>query len=123
MSAIRKLREALGLSRPQFAALVGRSEATIEKYESEITDDLKEKLVALAEQHSLRSLALELKGEPVAEHQVGYPYFRTNRTLHDKLEAILNSGDQGVIGAVVPNIEIFFDRMRPPTTRRKLGNS
>lgn len=40
-------------------------------------------------------------------------YARENRELHDKLEAVLNSGDTGIINAVVPNIEIFYERLRP----------
>lgn len=65
---------------------------------------------------------LEQQETGVADANVN-PYRPENRSLHDKLEAILNSGDEGVIGAVVPNIEIFFDRMKPPTTRRKTGSS
>jgi hypothetical protein len=40
-------------------------------------------------------------------------YLAANRELHDKLEQILNSGDRGTLDAVVPNIELFFSRLRP----------
>ena len=33
--------------------------------------------------------------------------------MHDKLEDILVSGDEATIGAVVPNIELFHDRLKP----------
>jgi len=42
-----------------------------------------------------------------------YPYLAANREMHDKLEQILNSGDKGTLDAVVPNIELFFSRLRP----------
>lgn len=41
------------------------------------------------------------------------PYAPENHDLHDKLELILNSGDAGTIRAVVPNIEIFHERLKP----------
>jgi hypothetical protein len=41
------------------------------------------------------------------------PYEAANMPLHDKLERILNSGDAGTIRAVVPNIEIFHERLKP----------
>lgn len=46
-----------------------------------------------------------------------------NEELHHKLEVILNSGDAGTIKAVVPNIEIFFDRLKPGTKRKAGGKS
>ena len=33
--------------------------------------------------------------------------------LHQKLESILTSGDEKTIDAVVSNIEVFFERLRP----------
>jgi hypothetical protein len=59
--------------------------------------------------------------QPSAAPAPPYPYAAANRKLHDKLEAILNSGDANIIAAVVPNIEVFFERMKPPTARRKSG--
>jgi hypothetical protein len=49
-------------------------------------------------------------------------YREENHELHEKLEAILNSGDAEIIGAVVPNLEVFFSRMRRPAARRKTGS-
>ena len=49
------------------------------------------------------------------------PYLPQNRGLHDKLESILNSGDEGTIRAVVPNIEIFFERLKPSPSKRRSG--
>jgi hypothetical protein len=46
-------------------------------------------------------------------------YRTENRELHEKLEAILNSGDQRILDAVVPNIEVFYDRMRPAQRKRR----
>lgn len=51
-------------------------------------------------------------GEP-APVPVPPPYREENLPLHDKLERILNSGDVGTIAAVVPNIEIFNERLKP----------
>lgn len=48
-------------------------------------------------------------------------YNPANRELHDKLETVLNSGDEMTIRAVVPNIEIFFERLRPASVRRANG--
>ena len=47
-----------------------------------------------------------LEDEPTAP-AAAYSYASANRGLHDKLEAILNSGDAKILGAVVPNIENF----------------
>ena len=44
-----------------------------------------------------------------------YSYVEANRLWHDKLEAILNSGDEATISAVTQNIMVFFDRLRPCT--------
>lgn len=46
-----------------------------------------------------------------------YPYTDRNRDLHDKLEKLLNSGDERTIKAMV---DFFFDRLKP-TPKRKAG--
>lgn len=46
-------------------------------------------------------------------------YAPANRAMHDKLESILNSGDEMTIAAVVPTLDIFFSRLKPSFTRRK----
>lgn len=51
-----------------------------------------------------------------------YSYSPENRELHEKLETVLNSGDQMTIRAVVPNIEIFFERLRPRNAKRANGS-
>jgi hypothetical protein len=48
--------------------------------------------------------------------EASFPYAAENRELHEKLEDILASGDEATITAVVSNIEVFRDRLRP---RRK----
>lgn len=54
-------------------------------------------------------------GKPaIAAKPEAYPYKAENKTLHDRLEKILNSGDEATIRAVVPNIDIFFERLKPP---------
>lgn len=42
-----------------------------------------------------------------------YPYAPSTRTLHDKLEAILNSQDAEAIEAAMIDIALFFDRLKP----------
>jgi len=59
--------------------------------------------------------ALDPAGEPP------YPYRKENRELHEKLEKILNSGDAGVINAVIPNIEVFFERRRKGAEKPRSG--
>ncbi len=54
----------------------------------------------------LEAVATELSDIP-------YPYEDQNRSLHDKLETILNSGDEDTMLAVIPNIELFFKRLKP----------
>jgi hypothetical protein len=46
-------------------------------------------------------------------HQCKYPYAEDARELHEKLETILSSGDTKTTQAVVPNIEVFYERLRP----------
>jgi hypothetical protein len=54
----------------------------------------------------------------------GQPHYETqNLPLHDKLERILNSGDAKIIEAVVPNIEVFYERLRPGARKREGGKS
>lgn len=53
--------------------------------------------------------------------QQHFPYREGNRDLHEKLERVLNSGDEGIIGAIVPNVEIFFDRLKPAHRRTGTG--
>lgn len=55
-------------------------------------------------------------------HDSSEAYSSSNRSLHDKLEEILNSGDEMTIAAVVPNIEIFYARLKPATARRRTGS-
>jgi hypothetical protein len=86
--------------------------------------DLEEELHARA-----RRLALDRKVPVKAlyaealtallEGNLPYPYAAENRDKHEKLEAVLNSGDEPTITAVVSNIEVFFDRLRPKTPARK----
>ena len=50
-------------------------------------------------------------------------YSDGNREWHEKLEEILTSGDDAIIKAVLPNIEVFHERLiaprkRPPGRRR-----
>lgn len=63
----------------------------------------------------LSSLEGPAKVDPRA---TAYPY-PENRVLHEKLEAILTSEDEGVVNAVVPNIEVFYDRMKPNARRKR----
>lgn len=51
----------------------------------------------------------------------GSVYAPTNKEWHDKLEAILNSGDEMTINAVIPNIEVFFERLKPVRRKRASG--
>jgi hypothetical protein len=46
--------------------------------------------------------------------QAETPAERFNRELHDKLDAVLKSGDQAVISAAVANIEAYFVIMDRP---------
>lgn len=50
-------------------------------------------------------------------HDCDYPYRAANSQLHEKLETILGSGDDIVLKAVVPNIEVFFARLKPAARR------
>lgn len=59
---------------------------------------------------------------PVATQSPEVHYATPNRELHEKLETILNSGDEMTIAAVVPNIEIFYARLKPISARRKSGS-
>lgn len=57
MNPLFELRNRLNLSRTQFAELVHKSEATIEKYESEIGPDFAKQLARLANKHGHADLA------------------------------------------------------------------
>lgn len=59
----------------------------------------------------------------VLDGKIAYPYETDNRPLHDKLERVLNSGDEEILEAVVPNIEVFFKRLKPRRLVRKRGKS
>ena len=43
----------------------------------------------------------------------GAQYPAEHREWHQKLEDILSSGDEKTIDAVIPNIEVFHERLRP----------
>jgi transcriptional regulator with XRE-family HTH domain len=58
MNPLYELRERLNLSRVQFGKLVDKSEATIEKYEAEISPEFAAQLAKLAERHGYYDLAL-----------------------------------------------------------------
>jgi transcriptional regulator with XRE-family HTH domain len=58
-SPIRRLRERLGESRPEFAKRIGRGEAALERYEADIPLEWLQQLKALAEEHSFSDLAEE----------------------------------------------------------------
>ncbi len=59
------------------------------------------------------------RGKAVGEP--GYVYEGNNRLWHDKLETVLNSGDEETISAVTQNIKVFFDRLRPIRAARRAG--
>lgn len=56
-----------------------------------------------------------------AEPSMPYPYAPANRDLHDKLEAVLNSGDEVAVQAIAPAVELFFARLKPASARRRSG--
>jgi hypothetical protein len=91
----------------------------------DIEEDLHEKarLVALKRKVPVKTLysqgLLSVLGIGSVQHQ--NPYAEANRILHDKLERILNSGDTETLEAVIPNIELFFKRLKPSTKRRAAG--
>lgn len=58
MNPLVELRNRLGLSRVQFAKLVNKSDATIEKYESEISAEFAALLGKIAEKHGYSDLAM-----------------------------------------------------------------
>ena len=70
------------------------------------------------------SLGIWLAGVAATQVQPVLPqsgFAPENAELHSKLETILNSGDEGTIRAVVPNIEIFYERLKPVPRKRRTG--
>lgn len=61
------------------------------------------------------------KADAVDSGEPDYPYAESNRVWHDKLETVLNSGDEETISAVTQNIKVFFDRLRPVRAARRAG--
>ena len=60
-----------------------------------------------------QALRVWLDEPPPPIEQTPTQYRPENAELHDKLERILNSGDVETINAVVPNIEVFYSRLKP----------
>ncbi len=122
MEAVVKLREKLGMTQVEFAAFIHVSPSTVHRYETKDAPPgtMRKLLSRIAEEAGESSLALAFSpplGHP--SETCSLAVRAENRELHEKLEAILNSGDQGIIGAVVPNIEIFHDRMRPAQRKQR----
>lgn len=97
-----------------------------------LTDALKATLtygqeMNVAIEEGIRLYLLKLNGgqtaEPIKSNAAPSAYAPENKRLHDMLEEVLNSGDDPTIRAVVPNIEIFHERLkpRPIAGRRKAG--
>jgi len=62
MNIVRRLRESLGLSRPEFGKLIDLSQSRVSQYETELPDEVQRKLVKIAEEHGLHEIAAELRG-------------------------------------------------------------
>lgn len=63
-----------------------------------------------------------IEAKPIAPLSRATQYRPGNSVLHDKLELILNSGDEETIKAVIPNIELNFNRLKPPSRKRFTGS-
>jgi transcriptional regulator with XRE-family HTH domain len=68
MNPLCELRKRLNLSRVQFGKLVDKSEATIEKYEAEISPDFAAQLAKIADKHGYADLALLFNVSAGKEH-------------------------------------------------------
>lgn len=67
-----------------------------------------------------KCLRASKKGTPYDKAREWH-YEAANREWHDKLETVLNSGDEDTISAVSQNIKVFFDRLRPSKAARRVG--
>jgi transcriptional regulator with XRE-family HTH domain len=70
MNPLRELRMRLNLSRPQLAKLVRRSQSLLDKYESDIPDELALALAEIASEHGHRDLYFrfrEMASDAVAQ--------------------------------------------------------
>jgi transcriptional regulator with XRE-family HTH domain len=150
MNAVLKFRKALGLNQVRFADLVGKSYASIRNYEKGIPlpPDVAEKMAALAVQHGLADVAIELRGGAYEVKRVVEPAetliprgrreepaasSRTNpgkpsllgKSERDKYHGLLNevfdSGDPDAIPAVTRNLEVFakYVRLHPGPSAKK----
>src|SRR6185312_8016496 len=113
VSAVRKLREALGMSQQKFANELEMSVASVRAYESgqRISHATLEKLKSLAGRHMLPDIALDLDDRPYAPTKVFGPGQKPRLprnpastdmgdVLHAALDEILAAGHSDAIAAV-----------------------
>lgn len=119
---VRKLRESLGLSRDDFAALVTQkglkiSAANVEAYEKEIPESSIDVLVALAREKHLDAIAEELR--PTI-NKTPAAFSEANRIWHMRLEEILAEPSERV--GIEKNLLWAVDSIRGRKgPRRKAG--
>lgn len=94
---LREFRQALGLSRTELGALLHRSPATLEKYESDIPNDLAEACRDLARDRQLDSYV-----EQWTSYLAGVPEPTSSRgdVFFDRIQWILRRGDRRAVASL-----------------------
>ena len=125
MNTIRKLRESLHWNQARLAQAIGRSWQSVQNYEAgkRVPRDVIEKLKAIAMQHGLADIAMELSSDEWQVRRVFHPgetlISETRRQLeserescHKTLDEILDSGDSEAITAVRSHIVLLGKYVR-----------
>lgn len=106
---LREMRESMRLSRTELGALVGRSAPTIEKYESEIPEDLLRDLLDLAESRGLAMYAATLRrmlDGPVVGDAEG-----TQDAAIQRLKWLLDHGTAESVNAMMYFLRVATERI------------
>jgi hypothetical protein len=127
---IRRLRLAIAKNQVEFAALIGRSYASLRNYEkgTEVPEDVLDRLKTIAAEHGLGDIALDLSdvgadapekgpalGRTLRSHPMGSgksvkilaEKYGAHAEDHAMLDRILNSGVEEAIRAVRSNLFVF----------------
>jgi len=108
----RRLRQILGLNQDDFAALLGRSYQSVQRYEisASIPRQVLDRIEAIARDKDVLNQfapAPVTQGTKPLDPKRSAGRDASRERLHAMLDNILDSNDQDALRAVIPNLELF----------------